>query len=215
MSFMAEPPKVFLIAALWLGGLNVQAQEQSPVKPSARPVSFGIVVDNSGSYRLLLERVINFTHSVAEKLNDGDEAFLVTFVDPPKTRLRQELTSEKREIYEAIDNMFVEGGSSAVLDAVHFSLDHLATSVKVSDGRGLALLLVSDGDDRVSTAKLESVITAAKESNVRIVVVGISDEKLNTKLLDRLAKGTGGTAFYPKTAKETLAIKDEVVKALR
>ena len=212
---MAKSPKVFLIAALWFGGLNVQAQEQSPVKPSARPVSFGIVVDNSGSYRLLLERVINFTHSVAEKLNDGDEAFLVTFVDPPKTRLRQELTSEKREIYEAIDNMFVEGGSSAVLDAVHFSLDHLATSVKVSDGRGLALLLVSDGDDRVSTAKLESIITAAKESNVRIVVVGISDEKLNTKLLDRLAKGTGGTAFYPKTAKETLAIKDEVVKALR
>jgi Mg-chelatase subunit ChlD len=212
---MVKYQKVLLIAAVWFGCLNVPAQEQGSVKPSTRPVSFGIVVDNSGSYRLLLERVINFTHSVAEKLNDGDEAFLVTFVDPAKTRLRQELTSDKRAIYEAIDNMFVEGGSSAVLDAVHFSLDHLATSAKISDGRGLAILLISDGDDRVSGAKLESIITTAKESNVRIVVVGISDEKLNMKLLDRLAKGTGGTAFYPKTSKETLAIKDEVVRALR
>ena len=180
-----------------------------------RPVSYGIVVDNSGSYRLLLERVINFTTAVAEKNSEQDETFLITFVDQVKTKLRTEFTSDKNELLEAIGNMYVEGGSSAVLDAARLALDYLAANSKDKKGRGAALLVISDGDDQTSTAKLESVVTAAKENNIRIVVVGISDEKLNTKVLERLAKGTGGAVFFPKTSKETMGAVGDVAAALR
>ena len=73
-------------------------------------LSYGFVVDNSGSYRLLLERVIKLANSVADKNLDGDEAFLITFVDPAKTKIRQELTADKTELLDAVDNMYVESG---------------------------------------------------------------------------------------------------------
>jgi Mg-chelatase subunit ChlD len=111
--------------------------------------------------------------------------------------------------------MFVEGGSSAVLDAVRFSLDYLSANVKKEGSRPAALLLISDGDDTASTAKVDTVVTAASQAGIRIVVVGLSDEKVNTKLLDRLAKGSGGKAFYPKTPKELTESVQLIASALR
>lgn len=164
---------------------------------------------------MVLERVIKLVHAVAEKNTDGDETFLLTFVDPAKTKIRQELTSDKAELLDAVDNMYVEGGQTSMLDAVRLSLDYLSANVKERGNRNLALLLVSDGDDVASVAKIESVLATANEAKIRIVVIGISDEKMNTKLLDRLAKGTGGTAFYPRTPKDTEAIVDGVAASLR
>ena len=190
------------------------AQTQEPAAKNTAPLSYGIVVDNSGSYRALLERVINLVRGVANKNSDDDETFLVTFVDASKIVVRQELTSDKHEIVEAAENMFIEGGPSMVLDAVRLSLDYLSANGK-SEGRKRTLLLITDGDDRGSSAKIETVINAAKEAKIRIVVVGLTDEKLNTKLLDRLAKESGGTAFYPRTPKDTAAILENVSSAIR
>ena len=209
------PAKIFFIAAIAFCVFNVAAQDQEAVKKATRPLSYGIVVDNSGSYRMLLERIINFTNAVAKRNDDHDETFLVTFVDPPKMRVRQELTNDKQQLTEAVENMFVEGGLSAVLDAVRFSIDYLSSNAKGNSERNVALLLISDGDDHGSVSKIETIFAAAKEANVRIVVVGISDEKLNTKLLDRLAKGTGGATFYPRTPKEMMAIVTDVATSLR
>jgi len=178
-------------------------------------LSYGFVVDNSGSFRLLMERVIKLVNSVAEKNADDDEAFLLTFVDPQKTRVRQELTSNKAELREATENMYVEGGLSSILDAVRLSIDYLTANVQNRADKKLALVLVSDGDEAASPAKMDTVVTAAKEANIRIIVVGMSDEKVNSKFLDRLAKGTGGVAFYPRTPKETEVVAESVASALR
>lgn len=191
------------------------ARAQERIQKQANGLSYGLVIDNSGSYRLLLERVIKLVHSVADKSVEGDEAFLLTFVDPAKTKIRQELTADKTELLESVDNMYVEGGQTSMLDAVRLSIDYLTANVKEKGERNLALLLISDGDDVASIAKIETVLAAANEAKIRIVVVGISDEKVNTKLLDRLAKGTDGIAFYPRTPKETDSIIDNVASALR
>ncbi len=203
---------VVLFAA---AAVAAQGQDQPTPKPASGGISYGFVVDNSGSYRPLLDRVITLVRSVAEKNSSGDEAFLVTFVDVPKIVIRQELTSEKAELVEAAENMFIEGGPTAVLDAVRLALEHLSANAKKEDGRRKALLLITDGDDRSSQAKIETVIALAKDSNIRIVVVGMTDDRLNTKLLDRLAKETGGTAFYPKTPKEMTGAIDGISTAIR
>jgi Mg-chelatase subunit ChlD len=139
----------------------------------------------------------------------------VTFVDSAKTVVRQELTRDTTEIVEAAENMFIEGGATAVLDAVRLSLEHLSANGKNEPGRTRALLLITDGDDRGSQAKLETVIAVAKDAKIRIVVVGMTDDKLNTKLLDRLAKETGGAAFYPRTPKDMIQAIDSISLAIR
>jgi VWFA-related protein len=185
-----------------------------PTKPISS-VSYGFVVDNSGSYRPLLDRVITLVRAVAEKNTSSDEAFLVTFVDAPKIVVRQELTSDRDEIIDAAENMFIQGGPTAILDAVRLSLDHLSANGKNEPGRTKALLLITDGDEHKSRSTIETVIATAKDAKIRIVIVGMSDEKLNTKLLDRLAKETGGSTFYPKTPKEMSQSIDNISSAIR
>src|SRR5436190_20045995 len=70
------------------------------------PVSYGLVVDNSGSFRTLLDRVVAAAADVVEENGADDEAFLVTFVDTQKIVLRQEFTNRKSELHDAADNMF-------------------------------------------------------------------------------------------------------------
>lgn len=201
-----------LFAALFASGRGQVADQAIRETPL---VSYGFVVDNSGSYRIFLERAITIIRSIVDSNGIDDEAFLVTFVDQSKTVVRQELTSDKGALVDAAENMFVEGGPTAMLDAVRFSIDYLSANAKPDRNRTRSLLLITDGDDRGSAAKVETVIAAARNSNIRIVVIGMSEEKVNFRVLDRLAKETGGKAFYPKLQKDVLPFTERARAAIR
>src|SRR5690349_10881938 len=82
-----------IIFLLLISAMAVSAQENSP-KPeaSADPISYGFVIDNSGSFRKLLEDVIQFIGKVLDEQKPGDETFFVRFIDTEKIKLDQELT---------------------------------------------------------------------------------------------------------------------------
>jgi VWFA-related protein len=179
----------------------VSAQDKAVVSKSAEklPVSYGLVVDNSGSFRTLLDRVVSAAAEVVEDNGAEDEAFVVTFVDTPKIVLRQEFTFKKAELHDAVENMFIEGGQTAILDAVKSAADYLAQNARSDGDRLHALVLVTDGEDRASVSKIEDVIKILKENNIRVFVVAMSDTKIFPKVIDRLAKETGGTVVVSKT----------------
>ena len=163
------------------------------------PVSYGLVVDNSGSFRTLFDRVGTAAANIVDENAGEDEAFLVTFVDTPKIVLRQEFTDRKAELHDSIENMFIEGGQTAILDAVKSAADYLSQNAQTGDGRLRALVLVTDGEDRASVTKIEDVIKILKEHNIRVFVIAMSDTKVFPKLIDRLAKETGGSVVTSKT----------------
>lgn len=177
--------------------------------PERVALRYGLVVDNSGSFRPLIDKVTNIVSGIIEENGPDDEAFLVTFVDAAKIVLRQDFTFKKPDLHDAAQNMYIEGGQTAILDAVQFSADHLIADSKPNAGVRNALILVTDGDDRDSINKIDSVIKNLKEGNIRIYAIGISDEKVSTKILDRLTKETGGALYLAKNKAEiTTAIKD-------
>src|SRR5215218_8798166 len=90
--------------------LTVRAQEQTAPKTGKVGVSYGLVIDNSGSVRTLLDKIISLTTEIVAANGPEDEAFLVTFVDTPKIVLRQEFTYQKAELNDSVQNMFIEGG---------------------------------------------------------------------------------------------------------
>lgn len=196
---------------LFLSALPVFAQaenEMPAVQPAA--VSYGIVVDNSGSYRLLLERIIDLVKDIVGSNGGNDETFLVTFVDSDKVRLHQDLTSSKELLSDAAEEMYIEGGQTAILDAVSFSAKHLVEKTSSTPERPRVLVLISDGDERASAAKIEDVIKYLRDEKIRLFAIGISDEKVAMKILDRLTKETGGKKYLPKSRAET----PELVKSL-
>ena len=190
----------FLISIVVLCA-HVRAQDKAVASKSAEklPVSYGLVVDNSGSFRTLLDRVVSAAADVVEDNGAEDEAFVVTFVDTPKIVLRQEFTFKKSELHDAVQNMFIEGGQTAILDAVKSAADYLSQNARTDGVRLHALVLVTDGEDRASVSKIEDVIKILKENNIRVFVVAMSDTKIFPKVIDRLAKETGGIVVVSKT----------------
>lgn len=191
------------------------AQEQSQKSVQKSAVSYGLVVDNSGSYRTLIDRVVSVVSDVVEENGPDDEAFLVTFVDTPKIVLRQEFTDRKSELHDAAQNMFIEGGYTAIIDAVKSSADYLAGNARSEPGRSRALVLVTDGEDRESQTKLEDVLKILKDNDIRVFVIAMAESKVTMKVIERLTKATGGAIVAPKARGDLTAAAKQVSAAMR
>jgi Ca-activated chloride channel family protein len=131
---------------------------------------------------------------------------------------------------DAFDQIFVEGGQTAVIDAVYLASEHVAEYKKSndSDRRRRALIVVTDGEDRSSFYKKEELFDRLKEEDVQIYVIGFVNEldaergliRKSRKdqamaLLDRLATGTGGRVFYPNSLSDIPKIADEITRDMR
>lgn len=209
-----------LILVLILALADVtDGQKQLPAPPETvavqMPVSYGLVIDNSGSYRTLLEKVINLASGIVEENKPGDETFLVTFISTQKIVLRQELTENKGEIRDAVENMFIEGGLTAIVDAVKSSADYLSENARSDTDRYRALVIITDGDERQSTARIEDVIKILRDAKIRVFVLALAEDKVYPKVIDRMCKETGGVKYTPKTRDEIAAAVKSLVSAIR
>lgn len=211
---------VVILSAVFVFTTSVNSQtedEKEANTPNGRPIGttaiYGIAVDNSGSFRMMIERVIKTLVTVVESNDDGVMSFLITYIDPEKFSVKQDATRDKEEIADAIENIYAEAGRSTFLDGLKFSIDHLS-AIETKNEVPRSLLIVTDGDEKGSFTKADVIIKLANEGKIKLHFIGISDSKVNFKLLDRLAKETGGSTFYPKTREEMLGMAESISKAV-
>jgi Ca-activated chloride channel family protein len=194
------------------------------------PVSYGLAVDNSGSLRSQLQSVIDAAKTIINSNKPGDETFLVRFISSDKIETMQDFTSNMELLLDALDNMYVEGGQTAVIDAVFLSAERVAEYKKGDDNdrRRRALIVVTDGEDRVSFYKQEQLFARLREADVQIYIIGFVNElekeggfirkssrEKAVNLLNKLASETGGRAFFPQSISELPQIANEIVRDLR
>jgi Ca-activated chloride channel family protein len=197
------------------------------------PISYGLVVDNSGSLRNQIGQVVEAAKTIIESNKPGDESFVVRFISSDEIKIMQDFTADKQALGDALDDMFIEGGQTAVIDAAYLAAEHASerrgkTGDPVEDKRRRALILVTDGEDRNSFYKQEQLFESLKESDVQIFVIGFVNELEKERgfiakskrdkavsLLDRMAKETGGRTFYPTSLSELPGIAEQITKDLR
>jgi Ca-activated chloride channel family protein len=195
------------------------------------PASYGLVVDNSGSVRSRIHLVIAAAKFIAASNRPDDETFLVRFIDSRNISVFQGMTANTAAVQRALEEMFVEGGQTAVIDAVYTSAEYLLKNSKPAGDspRRRALVLISDGEDRASYYKLDQLLTLLREGDIQVFCVGfVTDLERGDSfgggrnkrdkaesLLQRLAAETGGRAFFPGNVKELQEAAEEVVKNLR
>ncbi len=129
--------------------------------------------------------------------------------------MQQDLTASKELLNDAAEGMYIEGGQTAILDAVSFSAKHLVEKTTLAPERSRVIVLISDGEERLSAAKIEDVIKYLQDEKIRLFAVGISDEKVSMKILDRLAKETGGKKYLPRSRMETPGLIKELSADIR
>lgn len=193
------------------------------------PVSYGLVVDNSGSLRTQLSAVVAASRSIVEAHRTGDEAFVLRFVSRDNVQLLQDFTSDTAQLMRALDRFRIEQGQTALVDALYAAVEHLnKTASKADEGERLrALVVVTDGEDRASTHTRDELFKLLDRSNVQIFVVGLVREldresgllhgsayDKSKGFLRRLAADTGGRAFFPKKTEELPAIAQQIAHDL-
>jgi Ca-activated chloride channel family protein len=209
---------------------GVQQQVQFVTKEEV-PITYGLVVDNSGSLRNQIGQVIEAGKTIVGSNKTGDETFVVRFISREDIKIMQDFTADRQSLDDALDDMFIEGGQTAVIDAVYLAAEHASERRKndpVEDKRRRALILVTDGEDRESFYKQEQLFDSLKEEDVQIFVIGFVNEldkergfiakskrQKAVDLLDRMAKETGGRTFYPTSLSELPSIADQITKDLR
>lgn len=207
------------------------AQPVESVSKEDVPINYGLVVDNSGSLRNQLEKVIEASKIIIGANKPQDEAFVVRFVSSDKVEVVQEFTSSKQDLNDAVDTFFPEGGATAIIDAVMLAAEKASEHEKgkrFEDKTRRALILITDGEDRESYYKVEELFKTLREADVQIYPIGFVNELSKDegfikksprdkaiKLLERMAQETGGKAYFPKSVDELPAIANAINSELR
>jgi Ca-activated chloride channel family protein len=194
------------------------------------PISYGLAVDTSGSLRSQLQSVIDAGKTIINSNKSGDETFLVRFISSDKIETIQDFTDNKEQLMDGLDSFYIEGGQTAVIDAVYLSAEHVSEYRKgdESDRRRRALIVITDGEDRNSFYKQEQLFARLREEDVQIFVIGFVSEldkdaglirksprDKAVNLIKRLASETGGRAFFPESISELPQIANEIIRDLR
>src|SRR5574341_1028113 len=111
---------------------DFQVIEERTVQPitissnSGAPTVLGVAIDTSGSLRPIFPLVVASAKVIVDKTLPSDETLLVRFVSSDKIETLQEFTSDKQTLTKAIESLYIEGGQSAVVDAVYLSAQSVA-----------------------------------------------------------------------------------------
>jgi Ca-activated chloride channel family protein len=198
-------------------------QELDNVSREEVPLSFGVVIDTSGSMRSKLQTITDASAGLIKQMKAEDEAFIAQF--KAEAELEQEFTRDKGELEEALNRLYV-GGSTSLLDAIYATAEYASQKGRQ---RRKAIIVISDGLETTSAIKEKEVQDAMKEYEVQLYLVGFVDEedeagggifkrsraKKARELLVRLAEDSGGRAFFPKEISEMTAVAQQIAKDLR
>jgi Ca-activated chloride channel family protein len=190
-----------------------------------------LVIDNSRSLRSQLKRVIEAGKILIGTNRPNDESTVVRFVSSDKIEVVQDFTANKNSLNNALENLFVEGGQTAIIDAVYRTakkVDQYQNSGKADDVKLRAVILVSDGDDRGSSHTEQQLFKLLRESNVQIYAIGfvndlskepdsdsVSRQEKAKGFLTRLAQETGGKVYFPNSIDELPQIAKDISGELR
>lgn len=209
--------------------LTAQSQSNAqsvPQKQIETALTYGLVVDCSGSLRVQLSEEIAIGKYIIGNNRQDDATFLTRFISTDKVDQMVPLTQNKAELIEGLDDIFSESGQTAIIDALYVSAEYLVQqSANAETTRRRALILITDGEDSKNHYKLDKLLELLREKKVRVYVVGLSAHLKKDKgkktyeravaFLNSIANETGGHAVFPEKRADLTKDSDEILKLLR
>jgi Ca-activated chloride channel family protein len=179
------------------------------------PITAGLIIDHSGSMGPKLGDVIIAARTFVQSSHSEDEIFIINFNERASLGLpgAVRFTNRLDELEQAILKTPATG-QTALYDAVGEALEHLRAGSR--DRK--VLVIISDGADNASSRSLTDILEMAGRSNVVIYTVGIfgaAESDRNPGVLRRLARATGGEAFFPSRPSELAAICEIIAHDIR
>lgn len=165
------------------------------------PVTVGILIDNSHSMVPKRAEVLAAATTFIEESNPHDEVFVLNFNDTVRRGLPagMRFSDDVERLRSAIERGFPEG-MTALNDAVVDGLEQLRAGRRDKK----TLVVISDGGDNASRHTRKQVIEAVEQNIATIYTIGLfdlDDRDRDPGILKRLARISGGQAYFPRGEK--------------
>ena len=207
-----------ILTMLFLALLVLPAASSFSAGPSAdfpsKPIVYGLIIDNTD--RKSIDDEIAIGTFLVNSNGPADETYVIRFTNSDNITVIQDLTTQKAALTNALDNMFVESGSPAVLDAINLAAQFLAEQEKVgqlAQGRR-ALVLIAHGADLGSYYQIDAVLSMLQKKAISVYVIGVNADEEARTFLEGLAKRSEGAAYFPESKVSTEKAAEEILSAI-
>ena len=205
---------------------NKVEQKVLALETDERPVDYIVVLDSTGSFKDLFESALEAMKILIINRRPADEVALVRFVNSDKIETVQKFTADNKVLLASLDDMYLEEGQSAVIDALYLSADYVSTYNKGNEGRRKVVVVITDGEDRISYYKQKDLMNLLHERGVQVFVLGLvvdldrTGKKPGarndaTRLLQAVGEESGGRVFLPENKEQLVAASAEILMDLR
>jgi Ca-activated chloride channel family protein len=197
------------------------AQQQIiSIRAQDAPFSLGIAIDASGSMRDQLPLMQKVAVDVISHMSAADEAFIAAFT--ARSQVMQDFTDEQRDLAAAVRQIYANG-STSLLDAIESTAGYAYNKGR---HRRKALLFITDGLEKGSFINEEQAVSALIESQAQAyflcLPIQVSRPFSGTKSVlkprenvERIARATGGRAFYLRDAEGASETAAKIADSLR
>jgi Ca-activated chloride channel homolog len=180
------------------------------------PVTVGLVIDNSTSMLSERELVFAGTRAFADSSHPEDQMFAIIFNEHVRPGLPSsvEFTTNRLQLVGSLAR-FPPGGKTALYDAVIAGLDQLEKGAYQKH----VLVVLSDGGDNASEHSEKEMLQRVEASSALIYTIVDPDVftpgEGDRGVLRRLAKLSGGLAYFPKSERELVRNFTEIAGNIR
>lgn len=193
-----------------------------------RPIDYGLIIDSSASLKKLIAAAVEAAKLIIINRRGSDEIFIEQFSSTEYIVNLHDFTTDNNALLESLKLIKLVGGQSAVIDALYVGAEHVTLHNRTKEGRRKALVIITDGEDRLSYYKLEDLVKLLRQEGIQVFCLGLtidldkeggfirtSPRDRAEKLLKTLAYETGGRVFFPRTGAELIDATAEVITHLR
>jgi len=180
------------------------------------PVTVGLVIDNSTSMLTERDLVVAGTRAFADSSHPEDQMFAIVFNERVRLGLPKsiEFTTNRLQLVASLAR-FTPGGKTALYDAVIAGLEQLDKGAYQKH----VLVVLSDGGDNASEHTEKEMLQRVEASSALIYTIVDPDVftpgEGNRGVLRRLAKLSGGLAYFPKSERQVVENFTEIAGNIR
>lgn len=180
------------------------------------PSKIVLLVDNSKTVPIDLEKMRKAAMEFMYEIFDGDQVFVLGYDEKPE--IVQEWTDDAKKV-EASIAAFRKKGDPNLFDALVGAMNEVLVPL-MPGTRKTAIVIIGDGLDRNSDAKFDDVLGALQNHNITVYALQVPDrtggaykrdKPKASAIIQQLTEGTGGRIFpFAEAQQAAKTICDEM-----
>lgn len=164
------------------------------------PAKIVLLVDNSKTIPIDLEKMKRAAMEFAYEIFDGDQLFVIGYDEKPE--IVQEWTDDAKKLETSVAN-FRKKGNPHLFDALSAATNEVLVPL-MPGTRKASIVIIGDGLDRGSKTKFDEVLGELQNYNITVYALQVPDRTGGAYRRDKpkagatiqqLTEGTGGQAF--------------------